>query len=360
MTPIKIALLTSWPMDVRIGSGVVRMVQGMHQGLQQIGAQVRLYHPQFEPHSYLNLANHRLRFNRRMARVSFDDFQVILGFDFDGYALDPKYHDRYFVFNGGILADLIRFEPKKIQAILKHLSRRERQAMRNARAVFAPSRYTAQKINALYQIPKEKIRTVPLGLNREIRSALLGENSPKNPKEILCVAKQYPRKGIGDLIRAFAVVRKALPQSRLRIVGDGPAAGENRTLARQLGLGRSVVFEGDVRETSRLLGFYRRAGVFCLPSYHETFGLVFLEAMAHRLPIVAYAGTAIPEVVPEEAAELCPPGEVSCLARRLILLLTDTQRAGKCAAAGFQWVQKFTWSRTATMLLDHCQAVLNQ
>src|SRR6266542_5516984 len=82
----------------------------------------------------------------------------------------------------------------------------------------------------------------------------------------------------------------------LRVAGTGPQLDRLRILAGRLGLAQRVEFLGHVSFT-RLAAEYRRAGIFCLPSRQEGFGIVFLEAMAAGLPIVAARAAAVPEVL---------------------------------------------------------------
>ena len=354
---MNIALLTSWPLDVTIGSGVVRMVQGMRQGLEELGATVRVFHSGFYPKSLLNLAVERLRFNRRLGSFSWDAFDAVLGFDFDGFRIGDRYNAKYFVYNGGTLKDILPFERGKTKTILECLSYREKQAMEKARLVFAPSDYSMDKISELYQIPRTKVRRLPLGLTPEEWDSLPRAAESTRKPIILCVAKQYARKGIPDLIRAFKTVSRRLPDADLQVVGDGPTGAQNRALVKRLGLERRVHFASDVANRDRLSAFYRQARVFCLPSYHETFGLVFLEAMLHRLPVVAYRATAVPEVVAPQAGALCPPGDVNCLSRQLIHFLTDREANRKAGNAGRKQALAFTWQRSAALFVENLKAV---
>ena len=87
---------------------------------------------------------------------------------------------------------------------------------------------------------------------------------------------------------------------------------------------KSVEFTGELPTDDEVRKEFFKADVFALPSLQEGFGLVFLEAMAAGLPIVAAHAAAVPEVVPDgEAGILVPPGDVDALAEALIRLLKD-------------------------------------
>lgn len=77
---------------------------------------------------------------------------------------------------------------------------------------------------------------------------------------------------------------------------------------------------------------YREADLFVLPSLHEGYGMVFAEAMAHGLPIIATAAGAIPETVPREAGLVVRPGDAAALARALRRVIAEPALAVRLAA----------------------------
>ena len=346
---LRIALISSFPANVSVGSGVVRIVQGYGQILKEQGFHVDLIQPEFQPTSYLNLAVQRLRFNKILQPENYD---LMIGSDFDGFTITDRGLPKI-VLNAGILADIVRFESGKTQRVLKHLSLRECQNVLSAQAVIVPSKYTAQKVQELYGVSSRRLHIIPLGIDWERWQTHLSKasQSRKRPPTILCVAKQYPRKGIADLIRAFAKILTELSQTHLCLVGGGPEFEANRTLAQNLGIAAKIDFIGDVNDDAVLAGYYRNADVFCLPSYHETFGIAFVEAMAAGLPVVAYRTTAVPEVVDESAGILVEPENIDRLAQNLVTLFFDAKLRRKMGRAGQTHARKFTWKKSAAQLI---------
>src|SRR5262249_56918071 len=119
------------------------------------------------------------------------------------------------------------------------------------------------------------------------------------------------------LLRALADV----PDARLVIVGEGECASELRETASKCGVANRIRFAGAVDDAT-LLAVYASADAFALPSLNrgEAFGLVLLEAMRARLPVVASAieGSGIGEVVADrESGLLVPPGDAAALAAAL-------------------------------------------
>jgi len=143
---------------------------------------------------------------------------------------------------------------------------------------------------------------------------------------ILSVARLFPAKGQSELIRAFAEVKREMPEARLIIAGQDypPGLGYSLTLkslVAQLGLTDAIRFVGHRKDIPRLMAACQ---VFALPSFEEPFGLVFAEAMAMKRPVVAVNSGGAPEVVVHgRTGLLSRPGDVSELAAHLLALLRD-------------------------------------
>lgn len=152
----------------------------------------------------------------------------------------------------------------------------------------------------------------------------------------VCLLEQ--RKGLEFLVEAMPAVIARVPDVRFQIIGEGPY--KERMVARltQLGIAKHVEFLGWRRDVPQLMWSF---DVFALPSLRESFGLVFLEAMAARCPVVASRTDGIPEVVADgETGLLVPPGNAPELADALIQLLTDPGRARQMGNAGRARVER--------------------
>jgi len=143
-------------------------------------------------------------------------------------------------------------------------------------------------------------------------------------KVVLHISNFRPVKRVGDVVRAFALIRGKV-RARLLLVGEGPEREQAEAVARELGVLGSTAFLGQHASTEC---FYSIADVFLLTSKNEAFGLSALEAMSAEVPVVAYAGGGLNEVVRDgETGYLVPFGEVETLAQRALELLGDRERA---------------------------------
>ena len=147
----------------------------------------------------------------------------------------------------------------------------------------------------------------------------------------LAIGRLIEQKDHATLLRAFAQVRKTQPRVRLAILGSGPLEAATRALARELGIADAVALPGQTAPRDWLT----RADVFVHTSRWEGFGIVLLEAMLARLPVVATRVSAVPEIVVDgETGVLADAGDAAAVAAALEALLADPGRARALGEAG--------------------------
>nr|WP_198941505.1 glycosyltransferase family 4 protein [Streptomyces sp. CB02414] len=177
---------------------------------------------------------------------------------------------------------------------------------------------------------------------------------------ILCTARLVPRKGQDTLIRALPWVRRAVPDVVLLLVGDGPYAPALRRLALDEGVLDSVVF-ADGHPHHALPPFYAAADVFAMPCRTrggglevEGLGIVYLEAAASGLPVVAGDSGGAPDTVREgETGHVVDGRPPAATADRLIRLLRDPGLTRAMGARGRDWVRsEWSWDRYWAVLRD--------
>ena len=204
-------------------------------------------------------------------------------------------------------------------------------------------------------LPRDRMTTIHYGLDELPRA--WGRNDPApvadDARVLLAVCRLEPQKGVDVAIRALPEVRARHPDAELVVLGEGP---DRPTLARLADdLGVPVHLLGRVPDVAAWL---RRAELLVHPARWEGFGLVLLEAMLARLPVVAAAVSSIPEIVVDgETGILVPPDDPVALAEALVALLDDPGDygfAGRRRARG-----EFSVARMADRTLEVYRAVVS-
>lgn len=177
--------------------------------------------------------------------------------------------------------------------------------------------------------PPRKVVTVPYGLdpaqlppaqaNRISYRAALG--IPENATVIGSVGRLIEQKGLSYALAAFAQAHEQFPDAHYVLIGDGPLREDLEARIEGLGLRGRAHLAGWRNNAAGLMPAF---DIFLMPSVWEGFGLVVLEAMAARLPVIASNVSALPEIVVEgETGVLAPPGDVGELSAALCALLAD-------------------------------------
>jgi N-acetyl-alpha-D-glucosaminyl L-malate synthase BshA len=147
---------------------------------------------------------------------------------------------------------------------------------------------------------------------------------------LMHVSNFRPVKRAGDAVRVFAEVAREMP-ARLLLVGEGPDLVGVEELAAELGVGDRVSVLGLRSEIEELLPC---ADLFLLPSESESFGLAALEAMACGVVPLASSVGGIPEVIEDGVSGiLCEPGDIGCMSRRAMALLSDSEALSAMSSA---------------------------
>jgi glycosyltransferase involved in cell wall biosynthesis len=146
--------------------------------------------------------------------------------------------------------------------------------------------------------------------------------------QFYCAASLIERKGVHVLLRAFAKAFRGNAGITVTVAGDGPMRTELRELAQALEITDQVTWLGQISR-ERMREKMWSSHCFVLPSFHETFGVVLIEAMSTGLPVIATHCGGPEEIVDDRSGILLPPGDVDGLARAL---LEVTQRPWDQAA----------------------------
>lgn len=175
---------------------------------------------------------------------------------------------------------------------------------------------------------------------------------------VVCVSRLVPRKGQDMLIRAFPAIRQRVPDAALVIVGGGPHRMSLRRLADTFSVAEHVIFTDGV-PADELPAHHAMADVFAMPCRTrgggldvEGLGIVYLEASATGVPVVAGRSGGAPEtVIDGETGTVVDGWDVGAIAAAVSDLLADPRRAAAMGAAGRQWVlDNWQWHRQAQRL----------
>jgi glycosyltransferase involved in cell wall biosynthesis len=221
-----------------------------------------------------------------------------------------------------------------------------REAARRAARLIVPSRSTAEDVIRELRVPeaeRDRIVVVPEAAGPQFSP---DPSVPRAARQVLFVGRRDPYKNLPTLIRAFARVRRELPDARLVVIGPpDPRYPEAELAAREEGLGEAVEWRGYV-DGAGLVRAYREAAVFALPSRYEGFGLPVLEAMASGTPVVCGNRSSLPEIA-GDAALLVDPDDGAALAAAIVRVLTDAGLAAGLRERGMKRAADFSWAATA-------------
>jgi glycosyltransferase involved in cell wall biosynthesis len=213
----------------------------------------------------------------------------------------------------------------------------ERALYHNAATVFTRSSDVTADLVQHYGLPPQQAVCVYAGNNACVPDDYTMDNAGYSNQNVLFLGGDWERKGGPQLVEAFREVQKAHPRAHLTIVGPNVSVDlPNCSVLGPLPL-------------EELGAQFARASVFCVPTLLEPFGIVFVEAMLHRLPVVATRIGALPDMVMEgQTGHLVQPGDVQGLARALISLLGDPGRCHAFAEQGHRHAtEKYTWKGVA-------------
>jgi phosphatidylinositol alpha-1,6-mannosyltransferase len=213
------------------------------------------------------------------------------------------------------------------------------------------SRYTRGRVAAALG-PDAALEHLPPGVDTSVfqpdpaaRTELRARYGLGDRPTVLCLSRLVPRKGQDALIAAFGEIRSKIDGAVLVIAGGGPYADTLRQSAVSRGVADDVVFTGSV-PAAELAAHYTIGDVFAMPCRTrgagldvEGLGIVFLEASAAGLPVIAGRSGGAPETVLEgETGHVVDGRSASAIAAAVISVLGDPDRAAAMGAAGREWV----------------------
>jgi phosphatidylinositol alpha-1,6-mannosyltransferase len=228
------------------------------------------------------------------------------------------------------------------------------------------SRYTRDRFASAFG-PRAALEPLPPGVDVErffpdaaARHGMRARYGLGERPVIVCVSRLVPRKGQDMLIRALPTIRSRVDGAALVVVGGGPYLGTLRTLADRAGVADHVIFTEGVAP-DELPAYHAMADVFAMPCRTraagldvEGLGIVYLEASASAVPVVAGRSGGAPEAVQDGRTGLVVDGtSVDEIAESVSAILADRDLARRMGAAGRSWiVEKWRWPLRAVRLAE--------
>lgn len=233
--------------------------------------------------------------------------------------------------------------------------------------VIATSRFMAEEVRAYFELPADKIVIIPNGVD----AARFEDNAATDwrglrdnwalPHEqiVFFIGRVQYEKGIHVLMDAAQHVLARAPHTKFIVAGTGALLPELRQYAEHLGVSDKVLLPGFISDEARDQ-LFRLADVSVFPSLYEPFGIVALEAMAARCPVIVSDVGGLGEVVDDGYTGIkVPPNNADALAQAILAALRDRAFAAKCAAQAYQVVsQEFSWARVARMTRELYQEII--
>jgi len=233
--------------------------------------------------------------------------------------------------------------------------------------IIACSKYMAWEVETYFGVPAGKIDVIPNGVDPHPFDELRGQDESQfrlsiaGPDEpiVYYVGRLVPEKGLWCLIDAVPLVLRERPGVKFVLAGGGAYGEELKWHARKLGVESNVIFPGWISDEVRDKVFMV-ADCAVFPSLYEPFGMVALEAMAARVPVVVSDVGGLSEVVEmHETGIKVQPGNADSLAWGILYTLENplwsSQRVQNTERVARE---QYNWPRTAAMTVDTYHTVV--
>ena len=227
-------------------------------------------------------------------------------------------------------------------AVQQQIHAIERELVDEAYRVIVCSHAMKQELSNIFSLPGDKQYVLPNGVDLSLFPSKSRQRESQNPL-LVFVGRLVREKGVQTLLEALPEVVAQCPDVRLVILGDGPMMQEWKTLTQQLGLADRVTFAGFASDHERN-EWLSKASVAVFPSWYEPFGIVTLEAMAMRVPVVVSDVGGLSDIVRHgENGRKAFPGHAHSLAEQIIGLLHNPDQAEHLAHYAFKELIRYDW-----------------
>ena len=221
--------------------------------------------------------------------------------------------------------------------------RMQKKVAPNLKHIITISNSSKEDIQAEFKIEEDSIDMIWNGIDIDTFKVRDDKKIIEN-RIVTTASADIPLKGLKYLIASLPSIIKEFPLTHLKVIGTSPQDSTMRVLCKNKGITEKVLFVGNSHEVDKILCF---SDMFILPSEHESFGLVALEAMACGVPVISSNAGGLPEVnIQGESGFLSDVGNV------VIDLFSDDQKKVHYSKIGRERIEKeFSWNLAARKYL---------
>lgn len=206
---------------------------------------------------------------------------------------------------------------------------------------------------ALRSAPGQQVGVIPNGIDMKLFSPAPENDTTGDEKlRIVCVGRLIERKGVRELLDAFAMLAPEMPRAHLDLIGSGNLEEELRLRVEQLGLSSRVTLHGSVPH-GELPHYLRKCAVFALPSHAEGMSNALLEGMSCGLPVVVTDTGGTTELVQGNGL-VVPKKNPGALAASLLETLTDEVRRSEWGRNSRRIALNLSWDAMAQRYMELC------
>jgi D-inositol-3-phosphate glycosyltransferase len=243
----------------------------------------------------------------------------------------------------------------------------EKQLVENCHRIVAATQREVTELGHYYDADPDKITVIPCGVNlnrfqpvnKPAARKKLGFDNDE--KILLYVGRFSALKGIDRLLHAMRHLRRHTSLRLVIIGGDGrtaPDSIEFQRLSSESGMENRILFTGRI-EQDDLPPYYSAADLLVVPSYHESFGLVALEALACGTPVIATEVGAMGSIICEgKTGRVVTDPKPAALANAIGDVISKPHAGMEPAAAIRESVRKFSWSHIADAMIEEYRSLL--
>jgi glycosyltransferase involved in cell wall biosynthesis len=255
--------------------------------------------------------------------------------------------------------------PWAYDGVRSHLWQNIMAGLELADNIITISEFSKDEILKYTDYPEDKIHIVYPAVDHALyyenrsREILNKIDILNEQKVLLYVGSETPRQNVYVLIKAFALLKKKIPDIKLIKIGESQSFGAREKILKlitDLNLEEDIIFVGYVPEED-MPRWYNAADILVYPCDYAGFGLPPLEAMACGTPVITSNTTSLPEVV-NDAGIMIDPKDHKLMADKIFEVLNDESIKNEMVKKGLKQSKRFIWEESAKKTLEICKNMI--